>query len=81
MGRPLQGWAYPSAGQKGFPPNVVISLVGLILATRIGGMLGGIFRILDSQFEILQGMGLHVLDRKLDESLGKLATQDDGRRC
>ena len=44
-------------------------------------MLGGIFRILDSQFEILQGMGLHVLDRKLDESLGKLGMQDDGRRC
>ena len=80
MGRLLQGWACPGAGQKGFPPNVVISLAGWIIATRIGGILGGIFRMLDSQFEIPQGW-LDVLDRKLDELLGKLATQDAVRRC
>lgn len=34
--------------------------------------------MLDSQFEILQGM-LHALDRKLDESLGKLAVRDGVR--
>lgn len=56
----------------------MISLVGSILATRIGGILGGVFRMLDSQFEIPQGR-LDELDRKLDESPGKLATQDDVR--
>ena len=36
--------------------------------------------MLDFQFEIPQGW-LDVLDRELDESLGKLATQDAVRRC
>ena len=65
---------------EGASPNVVISLAGSILATRIGGILGRIFRMLDFQFEIPQGW-LDVLDRELDESLGKLATQDAVRRC
>ena len=58
----------------------MISLVGSILAIRVGGSLGGIFRMLDFQFEIPQGW-LDVLDRELDESLGELATQDAVRRC
>ena len=58
---------------EGVSPNVAIGVLRSILATRMGGMLGGIFRMLGSQFEIPQGVGLHVLDRKLDESLGKLA--------
>lgn len=65
---------------EGVSPNVVISLVGSILAIRVGGSLGGILRMLDSQLEIPQGW-LDVLDRKLDELLGKLATQDSARRC
>ena len=81
MGRLLQGRARSGAWTEGVSPNVVMSLAGWILATRTGGILVGIFRMLDSQFEILQGVGLHVLDRKVDESPGKLATQDDGRRC
>jgi len=65
---------------EGGSPNVVISLAGRILAIRIGGILGGILRMLDSQLEILQGR-LDALDRELDESLGKPATQDAVRRC
>ena len=75
----------PTAGQGAFgcwtevaSPNVAISAVGSILATRIGGMLGGIFRMLDSPPEILQGR-LDALDRKPDESLGKLAAQNGFR--
>ena len=33
---------------EGVSPNVVISLVGSILAIRVGGSLGGILRMLDS---------------------------------
>ena len=65
---------------EGVSSNVVTSLAGWILATRIGGILGGILRMLYSQLEVLQGR-LDALDRGLDESLGKLATQDAGRRC
>ena len=76
----LQGWAHSGGWTEGVCPNVVISFAGWILATRIGGIRGAIFRMLDSQLEILQGR-LDALDRELDESLRKLATQDAVRRC
>lgn len=79
MRRLLQGRVRSGLDRRGFP-KIVISLVGSILAIRVGGSLGGILRMLDSQLEIPQGW-LDVLDRKLDELLGKLATQDSARRC
>ena len=36
-----------------FPTIIAINVVGWTLATQIGGIFGGIFRMLDSQLEII----------------------------